>query len=276
MKIKHNGNGKYEFDVFRKQAITNVQVKPSSSHDPRILKGIFKGFVYRAFTICSESYIDQELNFLLNVFIENGYDEELLKSLIEEVKSKFNPETRQSSTTNDTNNTVQTITLPWIPSISEKLRKVYRKAGYKVAFKSNANLQTQLTAKNKVKLPRNSHHGVYRVTCTCNKVPPYIGETKVKINTRAEQHKGYIEKGQWTKSGCAAHARICEGPIKFDEIETTKVVSNRFDRKVREALEIQLNECGPKQGGMNLDDGDYVKTKFWIPFFDKLRKEKKE
>jgi len=37
-----------------------------------------------------------------------------------------------------------------------------------------------------------------------------------------------------------------------------------------------LNECGPKQGGMNLDDGQNVKTKFWTPFFSTLRKDKEK
>ena len=51
-----------------------------------------------------------------------------------------------------------------------------------------------------------------------------------------------------------------------------KIQPRRFDRKVREALEIQFNECGPKKGGINLDDGQYVKTKFWTPLFRHLRK----
>ena len=63
--------------------------------------------------------------------------------------------------------------------------------------------------------------------------------------------------------------------MKFEETETVMVINNAFDRKVREALEIELNQCGPKQGGMNLDDGHYVKTKFWTPFLDKLRKDRK-
>ena len=91
-----------------------------------------------------------------------------------------------------------------------------------------------------------------------------------------DQHKTYIEKEQWSNSGCAFHARNCEGRIKFEEAETIKVIQNPFDRKVREALEIELNECGPKQGGMNLDEGQYVKTKFWTPFFKQLRKNRKE
>ena len=68
----NNGRGTYEFDVYRKRAITNVQVKPDSSHDPQVLKGIFKGFVYRALKICSNNFFDKEINFLIEVFTENG------------------------------------------------------------------------------------------------------------------------------------------------------------------------------------------------------------
>ena len=42
--VKNEGEGKYEFEVHRKKAITNIQVKPHSDHDPKILRGIFKGF----------------------------------------------------------------------------------------------------------------------------------------------------------------------------------------------------------------------------------------
>ena len=55
-----------------------------------------------------------------------------------------------------------------------------------------------------------------------------------------------------------------------------KIEKNKFDRKVREALEIQYNSCGPGNGGMNLDDGKYVTTKFWTPYFASKRKAEKK
>ena len=54
-------------------------------------------------------------------------------------------------------------------------------------------------------------------------------------------------------------------------LTTLNVENNKFDRKVREALEIQYHECGSKKGGMNLDDGQYANTKFWTPYFKYLR-----
>ena len=56
---------KYNFNIHRNDAITNVQIKPHSSHDPNILDGVFKGFVQRALTLCSQQYITSEIQFLI-------------------------------------------------------------------------------------------------------------------------------------------------------------------------------------------------------------------
>ena len=85
------------------------------------------------------------------------------------------------------------------------------------------------------------------------------GHTSEKLKCRSA-HVGSIEK--------SAHSINCTGQIEWENMKTIKVDHNRFDRKVREALEIQHEECGPSEGGINLDDGQYVTTKtFCIPFF---------
>ena len=58
----------------------------------------------------------------------------------------------------------------------------------------------------------------------------------------------------------------------FEAIKTIKVERNKFDRLVREALEIQYHQSGPSEGNINQDDGRYVKTKFWIPMLRNLQK----
>ena len=163
----------------------------------------------------------------------------------------------------------KTISLPWIPGVSPKLRKAYREAGYKVVFKSGKNLENILTSKNKSKLPINSYPGIYKIPCSCG-ITPYRGETKKKICTRIEEHKKYIQKEQWEKSGVASHARSCAGNVNFDGTKTVKIENNAFNRKIRETLEIQRHDCHYTNGGMNIDKGRYVKTSFWMPFFRHL------
>ncbi len=45
---------------------------------------------------------------------------------------------------------------------------------------------------------------------------------------------------------------------------------------MRESLEIQRHRSAPKFGGMNQDDGQYLKTTFWMPFMDFISKEERE
>ena len=101
-------------------------------------------------------------------------------------------------------------------------------------------------------------------------------KNQAKISKRTGQHEEYVEKKQWKRSGAAQHARTCPlGPL-FDQAETITTEHRHFERSVREALEIQRNRSAPRYGGMNLDDGQYLHTTFWMPYMDWLTKEEKE
>ena len=71
--IKNNSNQSYDFAIYCKPAITNVQIKPHSNICSNIAMGVFKGFLSRALHICSEKCLAQEIDFLINVFVENGH-----------------------------------------------------------------------------------------------------------------------------------------------------------------------------------------------------------
>ena len=59
--IKNNLNQSYDFTVYHKPIITNVQIKPHSNICPNIAMRVFKGFLSRALHICSENYWTQEI-----------------------------------------------------------------------------------------------------------------------------------------------------------------------------------------------------------------------
>ena len=61
-----------------------------------------------------------------------------------------------------------------------------------------------------------------------------------------------------------------------NKTKTIKAEQNKFNRSVREALEIQKNSSGPKHGGIILDEGKYLKTTFWIPYMHHLTKSEKD
>ena len=78
--VKNNLNQSYDFAVYRKPIITNVQIKPHSNIFPKKAMRVFKGFLSRATDIFSENYLAQEIEFLINVFAENGHSITVLES----------------------------------------------------------------------------------------------------------------------------------------------------------------------------------------------------
>ena len=46
--------------------------------------GVFKGFLSRALHICSENYLAQEMEFLINVLAENGHSITVLEKVTKE------------------------------------------------------------------------------------------------------------------------------------------------------------------------------------------------
>ena len=132
---------------------------------PKTLKGIFTGFLHKAYTVCKGQHQTDEISFLISCFAENGYDSQQLKEIVRSFEEK---RSNNRTPVADNDEPSKIITLPWIPGLSLKLRKTYRKHGYnKTVFKSLANLKTILTLSNKSRLPKNSHPGVYMMSCKC-------------------------------------------------------------------------------------------------------------
>ena len=98
IKIINTKERSYEFKIHRKDAITNVQIKTESCHDNKVKYGVFKGFLSRAKAICSPKYIKEEIEFITNVFVENGYDRSKLERIIKDAeKSKSNKINEQTN-----------------------------------------------------------------------------------------------------------------------------------------------------------------------------------
>ena len=131
--ITNTINNKYEFKVHRKKAITNIHVKPASCIDSNIIKSVFKGFLDRTQSICSEKYIKEEEKFLIVMFVENGHKKQLLKNLVVEYNNK-----KKNIKNNHENNTKSRLyylrKLPPIPNISPKIKREFKKIGKDIAF----------------------------------------------------------------------------------------------------------------------------------------------
>ena len=251
VKIINDKSGSYKFNVHRKDAITNVQIKPNSSIDPSIVRGVFKGFMKRANRICSPEYLHEEMEFLVSNFVENGYDEVVLRKIISEQDTARNQP--------DHDGTKPMVKLPWMPVIGPQLRRSLRKHGCTVKFTSGRNLQNHL-CRHKCPLPKNSAAGVYKLQCECSSV--YVGESKKRVVTRIEEHRKDIFNGKWTNSGAAEHAKTCNQEFKWDDACTVAVEEDYTRRKIKEALEIRkLRRTDTRV--LNRDSGTMLQSSQW-------------
>ena len=266
--VMNKGTGNYEFKIFRKEAITNVMIKPSSSVNPSLSTGIFKGFVTRAMRICSPLYLKSELDFLVNVFVENGHDENKLKAIVATMESEISSIGTTSDST-QADEPMAVVRLPWMPRVGPRLRKTMRKYGVKTVFSSGRNL-SDILCNHKSDLPKNSHPGVYLLQCQCKAT--YIGETKKRVLARVHEHRKDICKGRYKNSGATEHAEKCGDEFEWDDAETIAREPFYHRRKIRESLEIRRAQ----RSGMTLvnrDQGSVLKSTAWDVLMGRLATE---
>ena len=168
--------------------------------------GVFKGFLSTTYKICTEKYLQSEIDFLIDIFTENEHNRNTLTNIATEYLPIINKP--KSNDQNNTKNTKNIIKLPWVPILGPKLRKEFKKKDIKTVFTSGANLKSIL-CQNKSKLIPNSYPGVYALKSSCN--AEYIGETKKKVMTRTIEHQQDSIKGKWESSGATEHCLKCHG-----------------------------------------------------------------
>ena len=104
--------------------------------------GVFKGFLSRAYKICTEKYLQSEIDFLIDIFTENGHNRNAPSNIATEYLRNINKPKRNDQ--NNTKNTKNIIKLPWVPILGPKLRKEFKKKDIKTVFTSRANLKSIL------------------------------------------------------------------------------------------------------------------------------------
>ena len=101
--------------VHRKDAVTNIHIKPNLCIDLNITKSVFNSFLHRAHTICSEKYVKEETQFLVDMFIENGHKKTFLETLVRDYNYK--------KKNNDSRSCTNSKKIPWVPKMDQKLER---------------------------------------------------------------------------------------------------------------------------------------------------------
>ena len=136
-------------------------------------------------------------------------------------------------------------------------------------FSSGPKLSNILCGTNKT-WPDPHKKGVYQYQCPCSEKPVYVGQTARACDQRWQDHGNAIQYRNWSHSGISQHHQHCThdfNPSNASVITTAQGKSKcklMYNLKIREALKIWHNKCGPGHG-LNKDKGAYVKTDIWDP-----------
>ena len=106
------------------------------------------------------------------------------------------------------------------------LGSVFKKSGFQIVFKSR-NLLKNLLGNPKDKVPPDQSSGIYELKCKdCDSF--YVGQTKRKLATRANEHKSYFEKSYSAKSSFSDH--LLDNDHHFD-YQSLKLLKGEYDRR---------------------------------------------
>lgn len=232
-------DGNIEFSVYRKPTNTPCYI-PNDSHCPQSHKqAAFHSMIYR---LCKlplniKNYMD-EVKYIKYAALLNGYSVKTVEKLITLHAKKISK--RKSTTLTPEREPMKRITMPYIPEITQKLKKVFKKHNLEIVHNSNSKLQNYIVQL-KDKTDDLKKSGIYEISCSeCE--DKYIGQTKRSIEIRFKEHVSSVQKQQATKSAVALHAlENNHTQWNMNNIKLKKQVNKSHELDAYESIYMYLN-----------------------------------
>jgi len=175
---------------------------------------------------------------------KNGYPKQLVNKVL-----KRENRTRDV-TTGPKAKFSKMISIPYIPELSNFIKRSLRKCGVETMFKPSDSLKRRLVHLKDPMDPLMHSGCVYRIPCgECLKT--YVGETKRRVAERIKEHKAAIVHGHSTKSALSQHLVDSGGHVSdWNKVKIMDIEPRFWNRRIKEAIRIN-QELDP----MNRDEG---------------------
>ena len=257
----------YSTTVYRKPAASDRYIHYTSAQAWKEKASAIRTLKTRAYEYCSdEDLLAQELNHLLEVFIQNGYPEMTVWRLLYQDMNENKREKAEIDM-------AKALYAPYHPRARKLYRILKKEFGIDTIFKKTRTLGDIILKKGRQIEKGYRKNTVYRIPCgECQK--KYVGQTTATINKRNSQHKNWCQKKhkrtilKSTKKtdGMAYHHHSTGHSINFDGTEIITEEKNYWRRIIIEGMEIKsLGENrANRQVGFEID-------KCWNPILQKLK-----
>ena len=163
------------------------------------------------------------------MFVNNGYHKKFVdKAVGKQAKSRMQVKPKMDD------EKVRTVRIPYVPGLSEEIRRLARKVEVRCVFYSSKTLRGLYNVKDcmpKEKL----RNVVYSMKCgTCDN--EYVGETQRALGVRKKEHCDAIRLGRVERSAVAEHVHAALEPHEIDW-QSSKVIDKaswKRERKIRD------------------------------------------
>ena len=215
-----NLNGSLVFNVYRKPTHTGRYLDRSSCHPQTVFSGIVSCLKKRAERVCSASTLRAEEERLGRTLSASGYTSKDLRSLRSRRKEFTKTRTKESYGV-----------IPYLPGLSEKVRRAFRKAGSDVRYRPPNSLRGILSRKKPANIQRLGM--VYRIPCKdCSW--SYVGETGRTLTERKKEHMRCVRNFN-QNSEIAKHAWDRGHQIHWEGATVLSREANHQNRLFKEA-----------------------------------------
>ena len=235
---------KLKFKVYRKQTNKEDLIHFYSAHSDRMKSGIIIGFYLRAYRICSDEYLEEELAHLLSIFKELKYPEAMIircKRKATKIRSNKSKEKREKKK-------CKVIVVPHSQHVNT-IAQFLKPADVIIVSRVGEKVGQILKGNNK---QNNEKSIVYKIPCNgCTK--PYYGETGRSLDVRLKEHRKDIQY-QRDKT-IVKHSQECGALPKWEDARSVKENIDKQTRIAIEAAVLEVKECmNPKTGRISLSE----------------------
>ena len=230
-------DGRIDISVYRKLTHTDRYLQ-FYSHQPIHHKAAVAKSLYSRTAKVSSNPLNKmsEVEHMNRIMESNGYPKEFLKKQ-RRIVFETNPQEDRSKGDDDDNDRKGIIVLPYIRSVTERLKRVLQKHNFVVAEKPVVRLKNILT-KIKDKVPTKKHTViVYTIPCS-NCDIKYIGETGRSLQTRRCEHKRSVRYNKVEQSALAEYVQQTGHAISWENMQPIIKDNRLCQRRWNEACVI--------------------------------------
>ncbi|XP_071653246.1 uncharacterized protein [Temnothorax longispinosus] len=236
-------NNRLTFDWFHKPTFSGRYLNFFSQHPACQKRGTAIGLIDRAFLLSHPSLHAKNLRLVIEILLNNCYPLEFIfRILRDRLKFLFNRDSNTNVRQNE-EEVAPFFTLPYVPTITEKLRNATRDLNVRLSYNSLNKMRTFIKA-HKDSLPRpNKCNVVYKVNCNdCD--ASYVGQTGRQLQTRIKEHRNHINWSTPNHSVITEHRLEWNHDFDWNSVEILDNESYGYKRLISEMIYIKRQANG--------------------------------